>query len=251
MNSQLRHKKITALNPYDIDRHLRATIMGINQMLDNTAFEHIGQLGFSTESMLQKQMAWLLYQKTFWIKKDMLLNKSYTVNTCITGKERLFTFRDFIITDQDGNTYVEVSSSWVLFDLKSRKIMTQYPEDIETIILPGNDIKSLPRPKTIKAHTDTLEAKRVKHRVGYFDIDANEHMSNHALLTRAIETLDYDIIANRRISQLDIQYKLECFENDELEFILLRNASENNSDLYIHIEKDSKLIAQVRIDFEA
>jgi len=220
MNSQgeLIYTYSSCLNPYDVDMHRKATLTGINQLADRAAFDHIRKLGFSTEFMLDQNLAWILYQKDISIAKDLVLGKEYRIKSIIAGRDSLFAYRDFIILDPEGQVCIEISSAWLLFDLLKRSMLRQYPDVIEDLIKRGNQLQSLARPHKLKAPRFKQADFQSTHRVNYMDLDANKHISNQSLIRKLSELLPYDLMEEKRISAARLQFKSEAFLGDVLGF---------------------------------
>lgn len=245
--AELSYEYNTCLNPYDVDMHMKGHLAGINQLADRAAFDHIRKLGFSTESMFHQQLAWVLYQKDISIFQDLVLGIEYCINTVITGRDSLFTYRDFIISDPDGKRCVEISSAWLLFDLDKRSMLRQYPDDIEILITKGNQVKSLPRPVKIRVAPIGDADYELAHSVNYMDLDANKHISNQSLLRKLAEVLPYDLMEKHRISSARIQFKSEAFLGDKL---IIRAKMHGNEKAELVCCSQSKTIAFGEIKFE-
>lgn len=216
--SWLRHLCTASLNPYDIDKYLTGTLMGINQMADKAAFEHIRMLGISAEKMLERKLAWVLFQKDFSMPKDLLTGERYTIQTEICGKDKLFTYRIFDILDRNDILCVHIKSSWLLFDLQSRSMLRDYPVDLAELIEPGNSAIDKGKLNRIKTMELPASASDTQHRVGYFDLDANGHVSNQALLRLMAERLPYRLLEDNRIHACTVQFRTEAFVADLLRF---------------------------------
>jgi len=249
MNSkaELFYEYNTCLNPYDVDMHLKGHLPGINQLADRAAFDHLRKLGISTEFMFNQKLAWVLYQKDISILYDLVLGKEYCVSTVITGRDSLFTYRDFIISDPEGRTCIEISSAWLLFDLAKRSMLRQYPDNIEVLIAKANEFESLPRPVKLRAPRIDKTDYELIHHVNYMDLDANKHISNQSLIRKISEVLPFDLMEKHRISSMRIQFRSEAFLGDKLFF---HAKVQNNERADLVCKSLSKTIAFGSVQFE-
>jgi len=250
MSPHLQYSYDAELNPYDIDMFMEGSLAGINQLSDKAAFNHIRELGFATEKMLDEGLAWLLYQKDFNILKPLRLNETYRIETRITGKRRLFTYRDFSIYDSTGDICIEIASSWVLFNLKNRSIVKVYPDDILAIIEPGNEIDHLPQRPSPSLKNEEYGILGT-HKVVFNDLDTNGHMSNHALLCRLTDALPHELMHEYRIVNFRINYRLESFVGDTLRFEAKPDFwRKPDEPVIIHATREKQTIAIAELSFD-
>lgn len=245
--NHLEHKMYTSLGPYDFDRNMNATLTGINQMIDRSAFAHIERLGLDNAFMQQKALGWVLYQKEFRIHGKLKMNTEYNLRTVITGKDKIFTYRDFYLYDKDGNEMLTASSSWILFDIENRTYVKSYPPEIESLIHSGNEVPPLPRCERINLVRDSI-CNEVHFNIGFLDLDSNSHLSNQALLDYIMRSIPAEIMERSSISNMRIEIKAEAFIGDTLSFM---NYNAGDDILQSEICKDhTKPIAKAEIEFK-
>jgi len=245
MGDFLKHYIKTDLNPYEVDPDYKAHLMAINQLLDKTGMYHLNELGYPMEKLKEKALGWALYQRDMHILKDLNFAETYKVETKITGRERIFTYRDYTITNNQNEICVESSSRWLLFDLEARKFVKQYPEELLAIIDPGNSIEHHPRPQKLKFSEIKNPELVDKLKIRYSEIDMNGHLSNHHHIRYFYDLLSMEWHKKNRIVNFSINYIAEASYGETIE---LRAAISDNEIYMISLCND-KVSAKAKLNF--
>ena len=134
--------------------------------------------------------------------------------TCPTGFQKVFTFRDYKVFDENDELIAHSSSSWLLLNTQTRR-MNRIPPHIlafEKDMPPPAE--QLPRPDfKIPALTQIDHAANF--RVNWHDLDFNGHLNNVYYLQWMMETLPDDLLENGTLKAFDIQYKVESNWKDQ------------------------------------
>jgi medium-chain acyl-[acyl-carrier-protein] hydrolase len=142
--------------------------------------------------------------------------ESIKVFTAGRGVDKLFAFREFLITDLQGKSLARAMSSWVLLNTVSKKI--HRPEQVLPTALFDPQLKPDWQPDRIRISGKLLFEEEVK--VRFSDLDLNNHVNNTTYI-RWVEDLfkDHQIDS----SQLLINYSAECVLGDQVKLELYKS----------------------------
>ena len=128
------------------------------------------------------------------------------------GETKSFIFpRYFEVYDKKGKLIIAVSSSWVLIDKNTRKVVLK-PESMVKIKgeKDKNDLE-LPA-KVVGDATNLVEEKSVK----YTEIDLNGHLNNTSYIEYILNTHDEAFYKSHRIKRININYDKEIRSGDKV-----------------------------------
>lgn len=179
------------------------------------AWGHADSADFG-RNLLDDNLSWILSR--FDIKATNLptWGESIKVLTAGRGVDKLFAFREFLITDLQGKPLARAMSSWVLLNTVSKKI--HRPEQVLPIALFDPQLKPDWQPDRIRISGKLLFEEEVK--VRFSDLDLNNHVNNTTYI-RWVEDLfkDHQIDS----SQLRINYLAECVLGDLVKLELYKS----------------------------
>ena len=112
----------------EVGEDARITVNAIiDYMQDCTNFQS-EDLGVGLEYHKKKQLMWVLNSWQIVIEKYPAMGEEITVGTQAYGFEKMFGYRNFLITDSSGECVAKANSIWVLMDLKKNRPMIVTPE---------------------------------------------------------------------------------------------------------------------------
>ena len=94
--------------------------MDLAQEAANT---HAAILGFGYDDLIQSRTAWILSRLNIHFLKSPRWRDEVTLTTWHKGLERLFFLRDFILTDKEGNECIKATTSWLVLNLDTRRLV--------------------------------------------------------------------------------------------------------------------------------
>lgn len=233
-----------------IDQEQRLTIPALVRDLQTAAMRNSVRLGFSVFELEKQNLGWVLLSQRIQLEGRPKLEEDYEVLTCASGFDRLFTYRDFHLFDQQGKLFGTVATAWMMFDLQQRR-STKVPSFILDRLVPHlpPEEDRLARAKRLKLPTIDLEASQALHfRVGYHQLDFNGHLSNPFYLEWGLEGLPQVLLSQGNLRSLEIEYKKEAIYGQALsvQVAALEGAT------YLHLLKDKQgvVLAQMRSQWE-
>lgn len=159
-------------------------------------------------------MAWVLTRIRIQIHELPGLNDRITVVTNPSGFERIRTYRDYRIYNEQGVLLATAVSQWFLMDTQTRRL-ARVPDDIririEEIVNQLDDFLS--RDESKPAPFTEVKTQR-NYQVGHHDLDFNDHLNNIHYVKWLLDAVPGDFQRQHQIEQLDIFYKMECVLDD-------------------------------------
>lgn len=201
------------------------------------------QLNVSIWDLENQALSWVLVKKEIKIYSLPELGDHITVTTYPSGFEKLFAYRDFIVKDDRDKVYAEASSSWILMNTETRKIVK--PDF--TIPIP-TDVSVLERASfTLKGIDNPIDSKN--YQINWFDLDWNNHVNNVFLIKCMLESLPEKTLRSKEVDTIKVQFKSEGLLNDEL-ICSYSEVDINNTSHSITRKSDDKIIALSEISFK-
>ncbi|MEN0046287.1 MAG: acyl-ACP thioesterase domain-containing protein [Bacteroidota bacterium] len=229
------------IKAYDIDAHKRATPLALIRAMHEAAMQNVIRLGISVWDLEPQNLAWVLMSKYVQFERLPILGEKIQILTQPSGFEKVFTYRDYKVLDEAGNTLLYSASTWLLMNTQSRR-MTRIPENIRSFekdipdaedCLPRCDVKFN---KLEQIHTQ----EDIK--VGWHDLDFNGHANNVQYIRWMLEPLGV-VLKEKQLQRLEIQFRAECRWQEVLKSTIQKQ--EDHS--YLHqLSRNEKVLALAR-----
>lgn len=236
-------KEKNQVKSFEIDFKGRMSIVALINNMQEAAWNNAESLGASVARLQTEGISWVLTRFNLEIDRFPKHREHYFVESWPTGGKRTFVYRDYRIYDTKNLCIARATSTWLVFDLKTRK-MIKVPQRLEPLISTprGKDAMPIASGKITPVSTNHLP-----HRfpVRWHDVDTNKHMSNVYYFQCAVEAMPDDILNQKELSRIDLNFRAECSWND----ILLTNIAQDKDGSFLHTirrESDEKILALVR-----
>ena len=171
----------------ETDESGRLSVTGIMNYLQDCSTFQSEDLGMGLAYLDEKKRAWWLNSWQILIDRQPLLGERIRISTWPHGFKGIYGYRNFTITDPDGNYLVRADSCWFFYDLEhncparvSEDEIRGYGSGKEKLALP-------PAPRKIAIPSDCVEASCVT--VGRHHLDTNLHVNNAQYVEIARELL--------------------------------------------------------------
>ena len=219
-----------------------ASFMDLAQEAANT---HAATLGFGYDDLIQSRTAWVLSRVNIHFLKSPLWRDEVTLTTWHKGLERLFFLRDFILTDKEGNECIKATTSWIVLNLDTRRLVRDPKLMDEGTICSDNALET-PAGK-VQMPKDN-EAKFVMdHIVSYSDVDLLGHTNNAMYMHWAMDALDYSLTSDRPVRELTINFNHETKAGEKVE--VYRSEVEKEDGLHIFVEGKVENVSSFCVEF--
>ncbi len=200
------------IGSYDIDSQKRLTIPALTKMMHEAAMQNVIRLKLSYWDLIPHQISWVLMRKKLEIIRQPLLGEVLRVETHPAGFQKLFTFRDFKVYDENDILIAKASSTWLLMDTVKRT-MAPIPDFILDYEIPEMDFLEHPSRKISKITTPDFSQEHI---VSWYELDWNEHLNNIHYVVKMLDALPFEIHKEKSLQRMDIIYKMECKYGDHL-----------------------------------
>lgn len=217
---------------YDTDASWRLKPTSFMNMAQEAAGRHAVYLGFGYDDLIKTNTAWILSRVHVEFVDTPKWRDEITLNTWHKGLNRLFFLRDFLITDSEGRERVKATTSWLVLNLETRRLVRD-PNLMEEGTVCTENVIGTPADK-VQMPKD-VEAELVRtHLVSYSDIDTNGHTNNAMYMQWSMNAVGYDITSSRPVKEFTINFNHETKAGDYVE--IYRAFVEKEDGLHVFVE---------------
>ena len=201
-------------------------------MAQEAANQHATVLGFGYDDLISSRTAWILSRMHVEFVDIPKWREKISLTTWHKGLDRLFFLRDFVMTDENGNVRVKATTSWLVLNLETRrlvrdpKLMDEGTTCTENVLESPADKVQMPK---------GVEPEFVmEHLVSYSDIDMNAHTNNAMYMQWAMDAVDYQLASTRPVKSMTINFNHETKHGDNV--ALYRYILEDETGMHVYIE---------------
>lgn len=214
-NNSSGYRQSYTVGAFDIDAFKRMTAPALLRVLNEVAMQHVLALQLSVWDLEPHQIAWVLLRLEIRIHRLPELGEELSIHTQPSGFERVFTYRDYRVTDAEGKLIVDAATTWALFNIESRR-PTRIPSWIpERIPSTATGEEPLPRP-VAQLPEWTAADHHLHYTVGWHDLDFNWHLNNTHFLRLLLDSVPSSILRERTPRLIRLHYKAEAALADEV-----------------------------------
>lgn len=207
----MKYKQHLITKSYFINRFGELSTSYLFYQMQDIAWEHADLLGFGYEKLKIEQQFWVLSRLHVKIKRRPKWGEKFSLETWSRGADRFFGYRDYFFRDDENNTIIEGTTSWLVLDLKSKKIVNlthfeNFPEYNESIF--GQNAGKVMPPKSDEVVHFTP--------VLFNEIDINQHFNSGRYLERIIDSYDFNFHRENELAEFEVNFLKEGMPSDKL-----------------------------------
>ena len=217
---------------YDTDASWRLKPTSFMNLAQEAAGRHAVYLGFGYDDLIKTNTAWILSRVHVEFVDTPKWREEITLNTWHKGLNRLFFLRDFLITDNEGRTRVKATTSWLVLNLETRRLVRD-PNLMEEGAVCTENVIDTPAEKVQMPKDAKAELVR-RHTVSYSDIDTNGHTNNAMYMQWSMNSVGYDITSTRAVKEFTINFNHETKAGDVVD--IYRVSVEKEDGLHVFVE---------------
>lgn len=217
---------------YDTDASWRLKPTSFMNLAQEAAGQHAVHLGFGYDDLIKTNTAWIISRMHIEFVDTPQWRDQVTLTTWHKGLNRLFYLRDFIMTDAQGNPKVKATSSWLVLNLETRRLVRD-PELMEEGTVNTENVIETPADK-VQMPKDVEPVLALEHVVAYSDIDMNAHANNAMYMQWAMDAVEYELAASHPLKALTINFNHETKAGDKV--MLYRAVVENEDGIHVYVE---------------
>ena len=211
----------------DANQLMRPTAM--LDLMQEAANVNASALGFGYDEMMNSNTAWVLSRIHVKFNNTPKWRDEVNLKTWHKGVSKLFYLRDFILSDKEGNPMVLATTSWLIIDMNTRRLVRN-----SDLALNNTAIHAIETPADKVVVPVDIEPELVrKHPVTWSEIDTNGHVNNVKYAVWAIDAVKHEDIKERPLKELLINYDAEVMPGDVVKISRVRQETEEGIVYYI------------------
>ena len=210
-NQTVQRLKVTCYDT-DVAHYLKPG--AFMDMAQEIAYVSADRLGFGYDDLQRFGTAWVLSRFEIHFLQMPRWKDEVELQTWHKGFEGPFYVRDFRMVGADGQPAVVATSSWLIIDMATRRLLRRehLAEKLPLDTVCPDSAVDTPCGKVVVPR-EGREARGF-HTVAYSDVDIIGHTNNAKYLSWAMDCLDFDELAARRIRSVRINFNKETRPGD-------------------------------------
>lgn len=182
--------------------------------------------GFGFSFLRERGLAWVLARQSVEFYALPRFKDQLEMQTWHRGVTGPFYIRDYRLIGADGEVAVASSSSWVLLDLNTRAMVMPGRLDLPMVEDAAPGLRALEGFATKVIPPRGVVPVKVGERTALFsDIDYNNHVNNVRYIAWAIDVLPMDLLSEKPVRSLSINFNHEVHPGETVELYLQENPS--------------------------
>ena len=243
MSKILSEEHIITCYEADANQLMRPTAM--LDLMQEAANVNASTLGFGYDEMINSNMAWVLSRTHVKFVNTPKWRQEVNLKTWHKGVSKLFHLRDFILSDKEGNPLVLATTSWLIIDLNTRRLVRN-----SDLALSDTAIDAIETPADKVVIPVDIEPELVrKHPVTWSEVDTNGHVNNVKYVVWAIDAVKAEDVQKRPLKELLINYDAEVMPGDIVKISRVRQETEDGVVYYSTGKVDDKQNFAVKLVF--
>lgn len=207
----MKHVNHITTKSYFINRFGKLSTAFMFYQMQEIAWEHANLLGFGYEQLKENNQFWVLSRLRVKIDRRPSWRESFSLETWSRGTDGFFGYRDYNFVDSHGNNIIQATSSWLILDGTSRRIVRlnkfkEFPEYAESVF--GTNASRIKAPDTAA----DLQFSPVM----FTDIDINQHFNSGRYLERIINSYPFTFLEANELAELEVNFLKEGMPDDNL-----------------------------------
>jgi acyl-ACP thioesterase len=189
-------------------------------MAQEIAYWAASELGFGYDTLHVHHTAWVLSRMHLHFDSFPKWREDTCLQTWHKGADGLFYLRDFDLRNAAGESIIQGTSSWVVIDEQTRRIVR--PEDLQNLLFVEkvDDAIATPAPK-IQLPREAQPELAGEHTVAYSDLDLLGHTNNVRYVVWAMDCLPLED-AEKPLKDLYINFNKETTHGQKVELFRLK-----------------------------
>ena len=209
--NRMKHLNQLSVKSYFINRFGNLSTSFMFYQMQEIAWEHANILGFGYERLKKENQFWVLSRLHIKIKRRPQWRESFQLETWSRGTDGFYGYRDFNFTDSEGNNIIQATSSWLILDQNTKRIVRlnnfkEFPEYHESLM--GINPARLKPPQ--------YDEKIIFSPVLFNEIDINQHFNTGRYIERITDSYSFDFHTAHEIAELEVNFLKEGMPEDRL-----------------------------------
>ena len=206
-------KYINHLNTksYFINRFGKLSTSYLFYQMQDIAWEHANILGFGYDKLKKDQQFWVLSRLLVKIDRRPVWGENFTLETWSRGTDGFYGYRDFNFVDEQGKIIVQATSSWLVINAETKRIVRltdfdDFPKYGESVFGENAGKVKSPQSNNELQFTPAL----------FNEIDINQHFNTGRYIERIIDSYDFNFHEENELIEFEVNFLKEGMSNDKL-----------------------------------
>ena len=222
----------------DIDGNLEIKLSSLTRYMQQVATDHASKIGFGHKELGKDRHMWVIIRMQMYIDRLPKLDEEFYISTHPGESKAFLFFRYFQIYDANNKLIACASSSWVVVNYDTRKVVIR---PFEKPLPEEKDKDDIPLPDKVLGEAPQLVDSR---KARYSEVDMNGHINNTRYVDYILDLHDTKFFKENRISKILINYDKELKEGD-----LIKLYSNNDSPEIVVGKVDDQVSFSSRIEY--
>lgn len=232
---------------YDVDRSRYLKVAAFMDMAQEIAHWAAELLGAGFDVLAAHNTAWVLSRMHIHFPDAPMWKEDIRLWTWHKGFDGLFFLRDFSLRDESGAERVSATSSWLIIDTETRRLLRNPAERAILDLSTAGEGYAIAEPAPKIQKLSGVEPDLVtEHKVSYSDIDFLGHANNARYMVWAMDCLDPETVSSRRPKDVYINFNKETRPGETVQ--LCRYADGSDS-FYVEGLVDGRPSFIVKVDY--
>lgn len=215
------YKEKFVVSKDEVDAFGEIKISKLMWHIQNVAGEHAIKLKIDRDILMKDNNIWVVVRYDMKINRLPKLKEKYVITTH-PGETKGFMFpRFFQVYDKHGNLLVNISSTWVVVNFDTRRIILRPFKDINLPV--EHDPNDLKVPSKVNEEATNLLYKRLTKES---ELDINIHINNTFYYDYILEIHDIEFYKENKVSRILLNYEKEITHPSEIEIYSNKNNPE-------------------------
>ena len=234
---------------YETDASFYLKPASFMDMAQEIAYWAAHLLGFGYDDLHVHHIAWVLSRMHFHFGNPPKWRDDVTLYTWHKGASGLFYQRDFYLANPAGEKLVTCTSSWVVIDEQTRRLVR--PEEMGSRLNLDEKVEDAiaeEAPKVMMPRGVEPESAG-EHIVVYSDVDILGHTNNARYMVWAMDCIDYETASTRRVRDVYLNFNKETTPGTRVQLYRLRTEEDGALVWYVEGRVDGKTAFCVKMVF--
>jgi medium-chain acyl-[acyl-carrier-protein] hydrolase len=207
----MKHRNQLSTKSYFINRFGKLSTSYMFYQLQEIAWEHANLLGFGYNQLKEHNQFWVLSRLHVKMSRRPEWTEDFALETWSRGTDGFFGFRDFNFVDKAGENIIQATSSWLVLDASSKRIVRL------------DDFKNFPKYEESvfgenagKVKSPISEAELQFTPVRFNEIDINQHFNSGRYIERIIDSFSFDFHQENELIEFELNFLKEGLPSDRL-----------------------------------
>ena len=197
------------VNSNDIDGNLDIRLSSLTRYMQQVATDHAETIKLGHKELSKDRLMWVVIRMEMHINRLPKLDEEFYVSTH-PGETKAFLFvRYFQVYDKHHKLLASVSSSWVILNYDTRKVVIKPFEGKKLVSEVNKDDIALPE-KITETANELIESRKAR----YSEVDMNGHINNTRYVDYILDLHNTDYFKEYRISKILINFDKEIKEGE-------------------------------------